>query len=31
MNEDKFKKYLSNYNYDLIKIIGSNGFFEYKN
>ena len=31
MNEDKFKKYLSKYNYDLIKIIGSNGFFEYKN
>ena len=31
MNEDKFKKYLSKYDYHLIKIIGSNGFFEYKN
>ena len=30
INEDKFKDYLIKYNYDLIKIIGSNGFFELK-
>lgn len=30
VNEDKFKNYLSQYNYDLIKVIGSNGFFELK-
>ena len=31
MNENKFKDYLDKYNYDLINVIGSNGFFELKN
>ena len=30
INENKFKDYLIQYNYNLIKIIGSNGFFELK-
>ena len=31
INEKKFKDYLSKHNYDLIKIIGPNGFFELRN
>ena len=30
INEEKFKDYLIKYNYHLIKIIGPNGFFEFR-
>ena len=31
LNDKKFKNYLYKYNYNLIKIIGPNGFFEKNN
>jgi hypothetical protein len=31
INEKKFKDYLNRYDYELIKIIGANGFFQIKN